>query len=783
MKHHLLAGAAASALLTLVSTAAQAADAADAGAAADAGVTVEEVVIYGQGQSRQVQTLQAKDVAIVAPGTSAIKMVEKLPGVNFQSADPFGAYEWSTRISIRGFNQNQLGFTLDGVPLGDMSYGNVNGLHISRAIIGEDLGTVELAQGAGALDTASSSNLGGTLKFNSRKPGDTFGVQTAVTGGSDNMFRGFVRVESGELPGGGRGYISFADQKTDKWKGYGQQKQKQVDAKFVQPIGAFQLTGFYDWSQRREQDYQDMSLEMIKRLGYDWDNISNNYALANTVANTALGAYLGTGASGDPATCVSDPGAGTNVYPSPIKCDDDAYFDAGGLRDDKLWSLNAKGEVTKGLDVSATYYGHTNKGQGTWFAPLNPSPNFGVPGATTDNSSISYRTTEYDIDRKGVVANADLTLGDHTIRLAGWYEDNDFNQARRYYALNATNQNRATLEFQSDPYKTRWDYAFNTKTTQVSLEDNWKVTDAVKVNFGFKSLKVVNKAQFLGGYGPLVASGSIEAKDSFLPQAGVTWKASDKIELFADYAENMRAFTSAATAGPFSTTQANFDAIKKVLKPESSKTVEAGVRFHFDGVQGLVAAYHVKFDNRLLVAAVGSGIAGNPAVLSNVGSVTSNGIETAASWKIAPGVALSGSYAYNATKFDNDVVDNTGLVLVATGGKTEPDAPRHLLNLSVDIDHDGWFASLSGHYVSQRFITYTNDLKAPAYTTVDLSLGYRFAGDGWTKGLEIQGNFTNLLDKRYIATIGSNGFVNAGDSQTLLPGAPREAFVTVRKSF
>ena len=50
------------------------------------------------------------------------------------SSDPFGAYEWATRISVRGFGQEQLGFTLDGVPLGNMAYGNDNGLHISRAI-------------------------------------------------------------------------------------------------------------------------------------------------------------------------------------------------------------------------------------------------------------------------------------------------------------------------------------------------------------------------------------------------------------------------------------------------------------------------------------------------------------------------------------------------------------------------------------------------------------------------------------------------------------------------
>src|SRR3546814_9991705 len=51
----------------------------------------------------------------------------------------FGAYEWSQRLSIRGFNQNQLGFTLDGIPLGDHSYGNVNGLHVNRAISPENV--------------------------------------------------------------------------------------------------------------------------------------------------------------------------------------------------------------------------------------------------------------------------------------------------------------------------------------------------------------------------------------------------------------------------------------------------------------------------------------------------------------------------------------------------------------------------------------------------------------------------------------------------------------------
>ncbi|MEI6439573.1 MAG: TonB-dependent receptor plug domain-containing protein [Alphaproteobacteria bacterium] len=177
MKMKLLGGVAA-ATLTLAMGPAWAADVV---AAAAPSAEVEEIVVYGKGESRQVQEIPVQDIAQAAPGTSPIKLVEKLPGVNFQSADAFGAYEWSTRISIRGFNQNQLGFTLDGIPLGDMSYGNFNGLHISRAISSEDLGGVKLAQGAGSLATASTSNLGGALQFASRAPSDTMAALVSAT--------------------------------------------------------------------------------------------------------------------------------------------------------------------------------------------------------------------------------------------------------------------------------------------------------------------------------------------------------------------------------------------------------------------------------------------------------------------------------------------------------------------------------------------------------------------------------------------------------------------------
>jgi len=761
MRNHLFAGAASCALLLATSSAAFAAEALAENTA------VDEIVVYGRGQARQVQSIEPLEIATAAPGTSPIKIVEKLPGVNFQSADAFGAYEWSTRISIRGFNQNQLGFTLDGVPLGDMSYGNFNGLHISRAIASEDLGVVELAQGAGSLETASTSNLGGTLKFVSRDPSDVFGATVSATVGSDSMYRVFARVETGALPTGARAYLSYANQQTDKWKGDGKQKQQQVDLKIVQPIGEAKLTGFVDWSQRRENDYQDLSLGMISRLGYDWDNITGQWAKALAVANA-----FQANPAGD---CT------TNVYPSPIKCVDDAYYDASGLRDDTLWGLTLSGPITANFEGQATVYGHTNKGQGLWYTPYVRSPNAGVVGATTANAPISIRTTEYNIDRTGFTLGGVYTLGDHAISAGGWYEDNDFDQARRYYALDLAAP-RGSLKMLSGPFATDWAYSFNTKTKQAYLQDVWTINDQFKVNFGFKALNVKNTSRTVTG-APVI-NGSITSKDNFLPQVGVTYRLNDDQELFAGYTENMRAFGAAHTGiSPFATTQAGFDATKGSLKPETSKTVEAGWRFHAGPVEGVAAVYYVKFDNRLIGTAAGAGIIGNPTILANAGSVTSKGFETVATWSITPEWSLFGSYAYNDASYDDDIKNAAGAVVQKISGKTTVDTPKHLLKAEVAYDHAGWFAKLAAHYTSSRFFTYTNDQKVPAYTLLDLSAGYRFEGDGWSKGLEVQVNATNLTDKKYVSTIGSNGFGYAGDSQTLLAGAPRQVFVTVRKGF
>lgn len=773
MKTQMLMGAAVMALVAGLATAAAAADAASA---AEEASGVEEVVVLGRGEARQVQTVAGAELALETPGASPLKLVEKLPNVNFQAADPFGSYEWSARITIRSFNQSQLGFTLDDVPLGDMTYGNHNGLHISRAIASENVGAVELAQGAGALDTASASNLGGTLKYVSRDPSHEFGGLAAVTGGTEATWRGFLRLESGDLPTGARAYLSYSYNKADKWKGDGEQRHQQVNFKAVQPIGQGSLTGWVNWSKRREQDYQDMSLEMLSRLGYSWDNVSNNWPLAVQLAEIGNN-------RGDTGVTPAFPSFG-KVYPSPVTSVDDAYFNASGLRDDTVGAVTFKMPVGEAFDFKATVYGHKDKGQGLWATPYVPSPNYGVAGATTDNAPITIRTTEYDLERYGVVASGTWKIGGHSLNGGFWYEDNDFNQARRYYGLNRDAPQRDFLKMQSGAFRTDWEYDFNTKSWKFWAQDNWTINDQLSVNYGFASLKVENDGRTVfARTTSLVKNGTIEAKKSFLPQAGVRFALNPDSELFADYSRNIRAFPSSGTSGPFSTNQAGFLAIKDKLKPELSDTFEAGWRFRAADFQGVLAGYHVKFKNRLFAVPVGSGIVGNPSALSNVGGVTAKGFEAAGTWNFAEHWTAFASYAFNDSTYDDDTVDGNGVLVGKTKGKTTVDTPQHLFKADLSYDNGSLFGRFSLNYMSKRFFTYENDQSVPSQTIADLSVGYRFSGSTWLDGLEVQATISNLFDEEYISTINSNGFPIRGDSQTLLPGSPQEAFVTIRKTF
>ena len=741
--------------------------------------TTDEVTVTAEGATRDIQTIDQKLLLESTPGTSPIAILGRLPSVSIESADPYGAYEWAVRISVRGFNQNQLGFTLDDIPLGDMSYGNLNGLHISRALIDENLGHATLSQGTGALETASTSNLGGAVQFFSTEPSDKRGFVAQQSFGSFAGSRTFLRYDTGTLPGRTRLFVDGVYQTSDKWRGQGPIRQGyyQFNTKLVQPIGTRGLlTAYADYSNREEVDYQDDNKVWVNKLGYNWDNFG-------TWADSVQAANACNGVGNYPTQIAS-------LTADEDPCDA-GYYAAGGLRKDFLGYIKYETALSSHLTWKSSIYGHHNNGAGLWFTPYL---------ATYDSmyqavSPISERTSEYRIARGGVLSSMSYDSGRNKLEGGIWFEKESFDLARRFYATTMDGPGRSIYDTPTFPFFTQWAYNFPTNLFQIHLQDEFKLTPSFAIQAGFKTSETYTNG-ILTGYDQVgynsghsllnakdteanYAQGKLTSGKPFLPQVGINYKFGKGNEIFGDVAENARAFQAGGKGfgtSPWGTTQAGFNALTSNLKAESSWSEEAGFRHNDNHLQAQASYFHVNFSNRLLAISQGPGIAGNAAILSNVGGVTTNGVDGAITARFYNGWSLYNALTYSNSTYNADY-NASPTKVIATGGKTVVDAPKVLYKNELTYSHKGFDIHAGSDYMSKRYFTYTDDNYVDGRMLGDFGTSYHMDEVGPFSQLKLQLNVYNLASTKYWATIGTNGFVASDptsvNNNTLQTGTPR----------
>jgi iron complex outermembrane receptor protein len=764
--------------------------------------TTETVVVTAPGEFRDEQELQAPVLIEEAPGTSPIKSIAQLPSVNFTAADPYGSYEWAVRISVRGFNQNQLGFTLDDIPLGDMSYGNWNGLHISRAIIDENIGRIVLSQGTGALETASTSNLGGTIQFYSADPSDKRSATLSQSFGSFNAYRTVGRYESGLLPGHTKFYLSGALNLSDKWRGHGDigQNYWQANGKLVHYVGnSGVLSIFGDYSNRREVDYQDVNKVWVQKLGYNWDNYGNwAQSVQAGLACDGLASY---------------PAPVNTLNPSTDDPCDAGYYGGSGLRKDVFGGISYKQALSDHWTLKLTGYGHRNDGRGLWFTPYVPTYANIFSASPTFVSPISERTSEYAISRGGVIGSLAYESGKNRVEGGVWFEGERWNLARRYYATSMTSPLHSLYDFPTDPLVTQWEYVFNTTVYQIHLQDEYKVNEKLALSAGFKTVETTTDGElsptFLsnppifadaalqGGIGYYVgeyAQGSHTSGKPFLPQFGANYKLDKSNEIFGDAAYNVRAYQPGGYgygASPWNTTQAGFDSVKSTLKPETSWTEEAGYRLSTPQVSAQATLFHVNYSNRLLAFQQGPGIAGGASILGNAGGVTTNGADAAVTVPLGTQFSLYNGGTWNKSTYDDNVsvysAKTSSYTTDYTKGKVNVDSPEGLYKTALDWHKSGTFAHIGADYMSKRYFTYSNDGSVDGRFLAEIGAGYNREQLGAFKDLKAQFNVYNLMSEKYYASIGTNGFIysdplSVGDN-TLQVGSPRTVVGTLSVRF
>jgi len=778
------------------------------------GGDVESVIVTSDRESThsavQINNVQAQKIV---PGISPLKAIQTLPGVVFNTADPWGNNEQNESLVVHGFTTQQLGFTMDGVPLGDQQYGNYNGLSPSRALTSENVRRVTLSSGAGSLGVASTSMLGGAIETFSSDPTDTFGVDVRQTGGSYDTSRTFLRMDSGTIGDDmGAVYLSYLHQNARAWDFDGYQHGDQLNLKYVHADDAGKLTFYADWDSKVEPNEDSTSYgNQQTAAGQAFQPYTRPFAYPNLAAETAL-----LGPTGTPPANLG------NNFPN---------YHSAAQREDALTYAQYDWNALPDLTWSNQIYYHHATGRGVVAGPTNNAglpalfvtyfPQLVVGGSSSSTGTLvninnafggqglEVRTTEYRINRFGARSTLDWKLGDHDIEFGAWYERNASRTGRRWYPFSAANNDLTPYDVPRNPAFTQYDVSLRTDDLNLHLQDAWHVTDTLTLQAGFKSMfqtagnhVITNQQNAPGVAVPVVfPTGTISSNGWFLPQVGATWEASDNWQAFANIQENYRqtipyaAGSSFYGSSPFSLgTQSAFDTFKATVHPERSWTYEVGVRTHYDldlglitGIEGQANYYHVDFHNRLFNVAPFNLFNPPPSILVNVGSVTTDGADVAFTLHMGDHFQFYDAISYNSSAYSSNYTAGATAggvpTVVAIAGKQVPITPDWLNKFIASTSWGNFEAQVSGDYVGRRYATYMNDLAIGGQFQLGLEASYTFddIGIDEVKKFKISGDILNLTDTTGISTINVPGSPTSG-GYSAYPLAPRMFFVTVGAS-
>jgi outer membrane receptor protein involved in Fe transport len=785
--------------------------------AAPLGSPPSEVVVTAAKTTRSAIALGGGEIQKILPGVNPLKAIQTLPGVLFETADPWGNDEQNEEVFVHGFTTQQLGYTMDGVPLGDQQYGNYNGLSPSRAVTSENVSKVVLSSGAGALGVASTSNLGGAIETFSNDPKHQLGGTAEEVLGSYDTTRTFLRIDSGDTAYGA-GYLSYLHQDARAWDFNGHQKDDQINAKYVNDIGHGKLTLFLDYDYKVDPNEDAISYgNQQTAAAAGFIPYTRPYLYPNLAAAES---YL----TSNPAAPGTPPAAQGNNFSN--------YFSAE-QREDLLGYAKYDYKINEDLTWSNQVYYHYDYGRGIVAGPVN---NAGLPGlfatyypglivgSSTSAASLTnlvnlfggtgyeVRTTEYHINRGGLISTLNWQLGQHQIEAGVWYEHNDEGQHRVWYPFSSANDDLTPYDIPHGPSVFTQDAVnFSVDEVQFHLQDQWRILPQLLLQAGFKTTYqnagntvLINQKNLPTVAVPVVfPTGSISTTEGFLPQFGALWDVTAHEQVFANIQENVRQFIPYSQGGNFYGTspwnlgtQAAFNLFKSTVNPESSWTYEVGVRSHrpvdlglLTSIEGQASVYHVDFSNRILNIAPYNFINPAPSILVNVGGVTTNGVDIAGTLNFGPHFHLYDGLSYNKSTYDSNYDSGTATVggvtspvVVATGGKTVPGEPDWLNKTILSTNYGPFEAQVSGDFVGRRYATYLNDLSVKSTFLVGLEGSYVFRSTPvpYLQTAKLALNVTNLGDVKGISTLVTT---SASGGYQGYPIAPRMVFVTLSAGF
>ncbi|KHK89438.1 TonB-dependent receptor [Novosphingobium malaysiense] len=763
------------------------------------GANAETIVVTGMRATYNNSALSEELIADQPPIASVLDLVDTLPGVQVQEGDAFGFDDWSTAVSIRGFqtnlDQQQVGITIDGLPNGGSNYGG--GSKANRFIDTMNIRTVEVSQGTADIGSLSNEALGGTLNFVTSDPLDEMRVRLSGSVGDFEASRYYGRFDTGLfLNDTAKAWISYSHQEATDWVGGSAQNHRDNFAgKFIidTPV---KVTGYVSYDDAHEDNYDQVYSALQYQLYPHTDGLTTNWTgvpyqdqayrrawstlrknfFAYLKADTTIGNVLDLHAAayyhdmagrgdwvpqyvvnvtddglGNPESELSGTGTVNGGSPLPV-----LYLPLpDGGYDNRFYFVDANGvglTPDAGCTGSLTYpYG------GTTAAVYDPACY--APGAI---GAQSYRHTHYRKDRTGGTLdaswNADLGMLENTLRGGVWYEDTNRQEWRDWHNVTDTTVGPA---YDSTPYWTQYSRKYPQDTFKWYVQDTVKF-GPVTANVGAKQF--INHIKRIDLFGDTEDT-RIKSKSDVLLSGGIQVEPIYGLNVFAGYAENFKALTD-------SVLEYN-NADLSEIKPETAENWEAGIRYQNGWFSGSATWFKSKFSNQVIFVP-NSTSAGNDYLgegdgkFFNAGGIDSEGFELLANVRPMQGLNLYGAYTYIDATYRGTGNADLDAEQGVTPGNRVAGIPEHMWVLSGSYTYGPVTLGVTGKYTGNRFVNADNSWTAENYFLTDLNVSVKgeAISDSF-KALEFALTVNNLTDEDYLGGI-SGGYAWIGAPRTMI---------------
>ena len=660
-------------------------------------------------------------------GVNVFRAIELTPSLNVQTDDAYGLGGGSIRL--RGFDDRQIGVTIDGMPLNDS--GNF-ALYPHEYADVENLESITVERGAVSKRSPFYVEIGGAIRITTRPPSNKFGITVFPKYGTNDFRRIFFRVDTGRLPLGTKAFFSYSHTEADKWKGPGKHPEYRdhYTLGFQQNIGRLFWEFYYDLNVQlnyyyRPLNYQQaLDLERYRRFDYTPNLIfpGGNGLVHNndTIRGNNLNYY--------------------KFYKNP--------YTNHQLR------ANFELEITKDIKLTFKPYMWIGRGSGT--------------SATTfrigRNTYIAYRESYNYTDRPGFIAEMNFKVLQGNLYTGFWYERSKLKQWQPSFPVRVNPDGSYTLITSTTGTPSfRYNYIQKTITTTNTpyvFYETSELFGRLDLNVGMRFASVKRDfSSYITTNMPYYPRDGIfddpnlrkDPRLSYvktyrktLPSFGVGFKLTENIYPYFAYAKNFRVPPNFIGNIPD-----NVDAqfVVNQLKPEESHSYDLGVRFEFDKFYVVPSFYYVDYKNRLI--RIADPTDPNLMYLRNAGKVEAYGYELEVGANPFRFLSIYGSYSYNVAEFkDNCTTLATGNPVCGIRGNQVPDTPKNMLKAGMHLRLYGFNIKPSVQYIGSRYGTVDNKEKISSYTLVNLSVDRRI-----TRDIRLYVDVVNLTDKKYIGRI------------------------------